>query len=317
MKAGPAIGRALAAAASLGLLGAIVAHVGVGATRPALSRVAAWVPLLGLLEAGVVALNALALAALYRAAGRVPPARPFWRAVYLGNVVAVCLPLGRLIAEGWKAVRLARWSGGPVAAAGAVGLQAAVLLGNAAIALLALVGVALRCGWTWPTLAVGGFALAMTAAGLGISFAGRARLGRWLGARFAFARAQGDAFDAAFVAAARGLWTAAAYESAARLLQLAQVVVILAALGHRVSVVGALATHGLVLTGSALGDMLPAQLGATDALLALAAGRLDLSAPDALALTLCLHGAQVGLALLAGVTALVVPDAPRPAEGTP
>ena len=58
-------------------------------------------------------------------------------------------------------------------------------------------------------------------------------------------------------------------------------------------------------------------IGATDALLGLAAGRLGLSAPDALALTLCLHGAQVGLALLAGVTALALPDAPLPAEGTP
>lgn len=315
MTRGAVIGRALAAVAAVGLLVAVVRAVGVGATLPSLARLAPWMPLLGALEAGVVALDALALAALYRAAGRAAPARPFWRAAFLGNVVSAGLPLGRLLAEGWKAVRLAPRVGGPVAAAGAVGSQAAVLLGNAAIALLALVGVALRCGATWPTLAVGAFALVMSAAGLAVALAGRARLGRWLGARFEFARAQGPAFDDAFAAAWPALGRAAAWETGARLLQLAQVAALLRALGGRAGAVDALAAHGLLLTGAALGDALPGQLGATDALLALSAARLDLAAPDALALTLGLHGAQLGLALLGGAAALALPDDPAPHEG--
>ncbi|TAK32448.1 MAG: hypothetical protein EPO40_02695 [Myxococcaceae bacterium] len=315
MTRGAVIGRAIAALAAVGLLVAIVRAVGVGATLPSLARVAPWLPLLGALEAGVVAFDAIALAALYRAAGRTAPARPFWRAVFLANVVAAGLPLGRLLSEGWKAVRLAPRVGGPVAAAGAVGSQAAVLLGNAAIALVSLAGVALRCGATWPTLAVGGLALVMSAAGLAVALAGRARLGRWLGARFTIARAQGPAFDDAFAAATPALGVAAAWETAARLLQIAQVATLLHALGHPAGAVDALAAHGLVLTGAALGDALPGQLGATDALLALAAVRLDLAAPDALALTLGLHGAQLGLALVGGAAALALSDDPAPHEG--
>jgi hypothetical protein len=72
--------------------------------------------------------------------------------------------------------------------------------------------------------------------------------------------------------------------------------------------VDAVATHGVVLTGSALGDMVPAQLGASDALLTATGGPLGLSPATALALTLALHGTQVGAALLGAALAALVPD---------
>lgn len=305
-----AILRALAVAASAALAVVLVSRAGLGPMRSAILRAGRWSPLLLLLELGIVALNAWALDALYRAAGRRAPARAVWRATYLGNLGAVCLPAGRVLAEGWKAARLSLWTGGPVAASGAVGLQASVLLGNATIALVTLVGVAARCGRSWPTLVVGVFTLAMTLIGGLIVLAGRARLGRWLGDRFTLARVQGAAFDEVFAQAARALPKTVAIEGAARALQLGQVAVLLHALGHTLTWSSALATHGIVLTGAALGDLLPAQIGGPDALLTTAAPQLDLTVPDALTLTLGLHGAQVGAALVGAAFASVWPDTP-------
>lgn len=296
--------RVSAVVASAALLGVALASAGGRATLPALARVAPWLAPVALLEAGAVSLNALALSGLLRAAGGLPPARPLWRAVWLGNVVATCLPLGRLLAEAWKATRLSRYVDGPTAGAGAAGLQIAVLWGNAIAGLLTLPCVARRCGATWPTLAVGAFALAMVAASAALTAVGRAGLGGRLGARFAILRDRGEAFDRSFERAAPSIPRAMACEAGARFLQVGQVALLLRALGRHGGAADALATQGLLLTGAAAGDALPGQLGATDALLTLGARRLDLPVADALALTLSLHGAQIGVALLGGAVAL-------------
>lgn len=303
--------RALSVVASVALLAGLVAVTGAAPMLAALRRVAPSVPTLFLLELAIVALNALALSSLYRASGNPPPRRALWRATFIGNALAATLPFGRLAAEGWKAARLRRWSGGATASASAVGLQSSLLLANAAIALAGLVGVAIRCGRAWPTLAVGGFAGATAMLGGGLLMAGRLRAGRWLGDRMRSVEAHGAAFDAAFERVSRGLPKATGFECLSRALQLAQVAVLVRATGHGAGVINALATHGLVLTGAALGDALPAQVGATDAMLAVAATRLDLPAADALAITFGLHGAQVGLGLLAAAIALAMRDAPE------
>lgn len=312
-----AILRGLAVLVSLSLFVAVVRYAGIGPMGQALLRVAAWLPLLMLLELAIIAFNALALRSLYRAAGADAPSRPFWRAVYLGNTFAVVLPAGRLMTETWKAVRLARYVTGPVSAAGAVGCQAAVLIGNAVIAALSLAGVALRCGMTWPTLAVALFSVGMIGMGGSVFLLGRARLGRWLGARMAMVQGHGPAFDEAFLKSSRVLGTAAFFESCARLCQLTQVALLLYAGGHAMGVIGTLATYGLLLVGSALGDMLPAQLGATDAMLTMAGSHVGLAAAQALAMTTCLHGAQIGGALLGAAVAFIIPEPEPPAPPAP
>lgn len=301
--------RALAALAAVGIVAALVSYVGGAAMLSALRRVAAWLPLLFALEALVVATNGMALGALLRAAGGAP--RRLWPTVYFGHVFAVLLPAGRLVAEGWKAVRIARDTGAGVAAAGAVSLQAAVLLANAVVALVTGVAVVRRCGYSTPTLAVAVFSVAMIALGAAVALAGRARVGQWLGARMAFAREAGPAFDAAYGDASRALGAAVAWECAGRALQLVQIAALRAALGVGAGPVDSLASYGLTLAGAAAGDLLPAQLGATDAALTLAATRVGLTAADALALTLSLHGAQAGLALLAAGVVLMRSDGER------
>lgn len=312
-----AILRGLAVLVSLSLFVAVLRYAGIGPMGQALLRVAGWLPLLMMFELSIIAFNALALRSLYRAAGKDAPSRPFWRAVYLGNTFAVVLPAGRLMTETWKAVRLARYVTGPVSAAGAVGCQAAVLMGNAIIAGLSLTGVALRCGMTWPTLAVALFSLGMIGMGGSVFLLGRARLGRWLGTRMAMAQGHGPAFDEAFLMTSRALGTATFFEACARLCQLIQVAILLYAGGQALGVVGTLATYGLLLVGSALGDFLPAQLGATDVMLTIAGSHVGLAAAQALAMTTCLHGAQIGGALLGAAVAFVVPDDPAPPAAAP
>lgn len=295
--------RALAALVAVALVAALVAYTGRGAMLAALSRVAAWLPLLLALEAAVVATNGFALRALLRRAGGNPTR--YWSVVYFGHVFAVLLPAGRLVAEGWKALRIARETGAGVASAGAVALQAAVLLANAVVALVTFSAVAHRCGRTLPTLVVGVFSLGMIALGAAVALAGRARVGQWLGARMTFAREAGPAFDRAYGDTSRALGAAVGYECLGRAAQLAQVMVLRYALGVGAGVEDTLASYGLMLAGAAAGDLLPAQLGATDAALTLAAPRVGLTAADALALTLSLHGAQAGLALLAAGVVLM------------
>jgi Lysylphosphatidylglycerol synthase TM region len=306
--------RGVAALASVGLLAALVVATGAAPMIDALRRVAPSVPSLVAIELAVVALNALALSALYRASGAPPPRRALWRATFLANALAATLPFGRLVAEAWKAARLRRWSGAHTASAAAVGLQSSLLLANAAIAVAGLVGVSLRCGRAWPTLAVGGLAVASTLLGGGLVAAGRLRAGRWLGDRMRAAAAHGPLFDAAFARVYGGIASATSFECAARALQLAQVTILLRATGHAAGLVDALATHGVVLTGAALGDALPAQVGATDAMLAVAATQLGLPTADALAITFGLHGAQVCAGLAGAALAMIQHDAPTADE---
>lgn len=302
---------------SIALFVAVLSYAGIGPMGRALLRVAHVLPLVLLLELLIIAANAQALRTLYRAAAStdgaplpIPP-RVFWRTVYLGNIFTF-LPAGRLITEGWKAVRLSRYIGAANAAAGAVGCQAAVLLGNAFIAALTLVAVALRCGATWPTAAVALFSVGMLGMGGSVLILRTVRLGRFLGARMSSVEAHGEQFDQAFVRAARSLWTAAGFESLARVVQLVQVGILLWAASQHVGVIGTLATYGLVLVGAALGDMLPAQVGATDAMLTIAAQHVGLSVGEALAMTVCLHGAQVGGTLFGSAIAFLVPTPPLP-----
>lgn len=295
--------RGIGAAIAVGTLALVWRTVGGDATFAALRRARGALPWVLLLECGIVAVNGLALRALYRAAGRPAPEGALWRAVLIGHLAAVTLPAGRLIAEGWKASRMAPHTGAPVAAASAVGLQAAALYANAVAAVVTVVAVLLRCGWTAPTFAVMAFGVGMIGLATGLAVSGRVELGRRLGGRMAAVREAGPAFDSAFNTVASRLPAAVAWESLGRAMQCLQLLLLRDALGAAVGAVDAIATYGLLLTGAALGDLLPAQLGATDAALALGARALGMVPADGLALTLCLHAAQVlaaaGLALAA------------------
>lgn len=292
--------RGLGALLALSILALVWKSVGGAATLDSLRRARAALPWVLLLEGLVVAVNGMALRALYLAAKRPAPPRSLWRAVLVGHLAAVTLPAGRLLAEGWKASQIAPHTGAPVAAAAAVALQAAALYANAVAACVTTLAVYLRCGWSAPTFAVMVFGVGMVALASALALAGRAALGRRLGGRMEAVREAGPAFDRALGEVSRSLPLATAWEVLGRAMQCAQLVLLRDVLGAAVGAIDGLATYGLLLTGAAVGDLLPAQLGATDAALALGARSLGMLPADGLALTLSLHAAQIiGAALLA------------------
>jgi len=85
--------------------------------------------------------------------------------------------------------------------------------------------------------------------------------------------------------------------------QVVQCGVALAAIGQVAEPLRVLVVRGALILGSAVGDFIPGQLGATEATLVLGAGTLGLTAASAATLALLIHTAQIALGLLcAGLT---------------
>jgi len=270
-------------------------------------------PALAALEALMLACSTLALRALYGAsAGRLSP-RQWLQAGAAGYAVGLVLPLGRSSAEATRAILLGRTVGGPRAAVAAVQMQGVTLLSNAAfvvpatLAALALLGP----GTTALLILANGVVAAVLGASI-LLVRHRARPGRWLGAVIRRLQHFGVEFDAASGASRGDLLRAGAWECVARLAQAFQCWVALAAIGQSAGPVRALVTRGLLMVGSALGDVLPAQLGATEATLVVGAGALGLTAASAAALALLVHGAQLALGGLCTAVALALPPVTQP-----
>ena len=279
--------------------------LGLGASAHAL-------PALAALEGAMLACSVLALRALYGQSSARVSARQWTQAAAAGYAVGLVVPMGRSAAEATRAVLLGRSVGGPRAAVAAVQMQGVTLISNAlfvapaTLAALALVGPALM-----PLLVFLNGLVAALLGGSILLLRQRGRPGRWLGAAVRRLQRFGIAFDAAEGASRGDLLRALAWECLARLTQAAQCWVALQALGQSVGPVRALATRGVLMVGSALGDLLPAQLGATEATLVVGAGALGLTAAIAASLALAVHVGQLILGLLCTGVALAVPGTLR------
>jgi len=281
---------------------------GLGGSLHALPAVAAF-------ELAVLGCRTLALRALYGSdAARVAP-RQWVRAGALGYAVGTVLPIGRASAEASRALFLGRTVGGARAAVAAVQMQGVALLANAFFTLftlavaLKLVGLgtisALLLANTLVTLVLGMGILAVRE---------RARPGRLLGLFTARGREFGRAFDATLGASGRGILASLAWETGARVFQLLQCAVALAAVGRLSGPGKTVLANGLLMLGGAIGDLIPAQLGVTEATLAMGAAAVGLTAATAATVALLIHGAQLALALLCGSLALATPGLTRPAS---
>src|SRR5215813_8117065 len=111
----------------------------------------------------------------------------------------------------------------------------------------------------------------------------------------------------------RDFLRAGAWECVARLAQAVQCWVALGAIGQSAGPLRALVARGVLMVGSALGDVLPAQLGATEATLVVGAQALALTAASAASLALLIHGAQLALGLVCTPVALALPADIQPA----
>jgi uncharacterized membrane protein YbhN (UPF0104 family) len=235
---------------------------------------------------------------------RLPRVR-FVRAQLLALCFDVILPAGRAAAESSKAVLYARDLGWPLAAAVGTALQLAVLAANA---LWVLVAYALSGVFALPSAIRAGLAIyaaCISALVVGVMLFAAAPGVRALCERIPVLHAALSRFSEILIGARARLCLCVCAQLASRVLQALQLWAAAEALGASPSAAQALVTQAVYLVGAALGELVPAQLGTTDAAFVLAAPALGLSAAAALSATLALHAVQLTVALFAGLGALV------------
>lgn len=290
------------AAAGVAVIVYFVATVDVARLGGELARVAPWLPVLLALEGARIAVETAGTRALYADAVRLP-----WRAALRAHVVgyglAFYMPAGRAAAEAVKAVMLAPRSTPARAAAVAAANQALALLGLAIAALVCALGARALDA---PQLVASLLVVAAVTGGLGagVRVATLRMRGGWVRR---FAPRIATVVDDARAEIPRWLPLAplAAF-LASRALQLAGIAVLLGALAAQVTLAGALAANGVGLVGASLGDLVPGQLGATDATFSISAGLVGLTPEAALAIALAVHAVQLAWLAIALVMELII-----------
>jgi hypothetical protein len=198
----------------------------------------------------------------------------------------------------------------------ALQMQALTLLSTAVFALPILVATLL---FLPPGLMAGFIVLnAVITASVGVALLvlrQRANPGRRLGGLFNRLESFGAAFDAAAGASRGELLRSLAGETGGRIPQVLQCAVALAAIGQPSGLLRVMVTRGALMVGSAIGDILPGQFGATEATLVAGAAALGLTAASAASLALLVHGAQIALGLLCAALSFALPGGRRAAAG--
>lgn len=278
--------------------------VGVGEVAATLLAALPVLPLLITLEGSRIPVEALATRVLLgEARDRVPP-RVLFTAQFFWYALTVAMPGGRPVAEAWKATRLAPYCGSARAAAVAAACQASSFAGDALIASASAVCCYLIAGPTLLTYLITLIAaLAVLAAVLLAALSRSDAVARLVG-KIPRLRSASTAFREA----AR---TQSMFDPRAVLLMLLarglQVALFACALGVTISVTPfalALVLQALNMLGSLAGDLVPAQLGTTDAAFALAAGPLSAQPATMAAIAILFHAAQLAWVFFAGLAAL-------------
>ncbi|WP_437666980.1 lysylphosphatidylglycerol synthase domain-containing protein [Sorangium sp. So ce1182] len=293
---------AVLGAFGLAALGVLIRHVGAAEMLAAVTRAAPFLPILVALEAARVGCEALATGALCPRRS-VPPVE-LLRIHVVSYPVMALMPAGRAAGEAVKAALLSPHVGAPRAAAIAAANQSLALLSAAPLSLLAALAI-WRIGGGASALALGVLAHAalLVASGLGVAFAARQRAAfAWLARRFASAGHAAAAFQEAVREHAPVPARPFAACAAGRAIQAAQYAVLLAAVGAGTGPIRALAAYGVGAVGTAVGDLIPGQVGATDGAFTLAAPLLGLTASSAIAISVLVHLLQAAFAL-AGIAA--------------
>ena len=281
-------------------------NLGDGEVLRGLWSLSSFLPLLVLLELGRLGCEVLGTRALLTAAdARVPPLC-LLRGQLIAQALDVVMPAGRTAAEAAKATVYARHLGLPQAAAIATLLQLAVLVANAC---WAIAGYVASVGSSLPRalrLALLGFAAATSCLVLGIAVFACSPAARKLFARVRFLEVSLQRFAALLRSAPRALMNAVFAQLLGRSLQAAQLVVLGYALGAEPGLARAAIMQAVYLVGAASGELVPAQLGTTDAAFVLAAPAFGLTQSAAFSASLMLHAVQLLSGALACLAAFLL-----------
>jgi hypothetical protein len=277
--------------------------------REAAHRLAGWLPLVFALEGARIAAEAMGTRALYGLSRDRLPTGALLRAHVIGYSLAFYMPAGRTTAEAVKATMLARWATPARAAAVAAANQSLALLGLAIAALACLAGAALLPGTERLIGALATIAAVTGGLAIAIRIAALYARGRWLQR---FAPKLGSLLDEVRLEIPRLVPPVPlAMFVVSRALQLVSIAVLLLALGADVSIATVLATGGINLVGATLGDMVPGQLGATDATFTMSASVVGLTAASGLSMALAIHVVQMTWMALGLVLELAIRIAAR------
>jgi hypothetical protein len=305
-------------ALGLGSVVALVHLAGAHEIARVVGRCAPAIPLLLLVEAARIALEARAVRDLYRALGAEVPLPALGRAHLVGYAMTTVLPAGRAVAEGYVATALVRFaSPGRAAAAGTLN-HALAMAANASVAALCFAACFMATGLSKLTVAIGLHTLFVGALALVLPVVARSRRA-YAAATRAIRAVVGETRAERLT---RGLeamgdasrlhlgvpWGALGAHLVARGLQTVGIAALLATIaGVRGTSALRLGLFGQAvhLVGTSAGDLVPLQLGATDVGFALAAPALGMTVADAVAAALVLHGIHLAWSVVGALVPLV------------
>lgn len=308
---GRKIARLVALVIGLALAVHFLRSAGISATLEVMRDAGPWVPVLVLLQAAIVVLEAIGLRSLLVGTARVrDDPMPSWRAWVRGTLVgftwSVVLPAGRAAGEAIRATVLAEEIGAARAAGAAARQQACSLVGTATACLVCAVVAFFGVGSRTLGLLLLANALVVaflaSAVFLVVTRVGSSgRLHRWLSK---IVDSPHDSIAPSRAATVR----AALYCTAGRLVQALQCAVAITAIGLHSTVVAAFVTQGVQVLGASAGDLVPGQIGVVEGMYTAFARALGVAdAPArALSLSLLLRAANLGLAAIAAVGGILL-----------
>jgi hypothetical protein len=262
----------------------------VSASLFSLGRIWPWILLL---ELARVSCEVLTTHSLLGSAGAQLPWLRLWRGQLLGQACDVFMPLGRTSAEAAKAVLYAGHVGAPVAGAVATTMQLAVLAANCSWVIASYVpsrtlgvNATIRAGLLTYTAATLSLVLAV------VLFAA-APWARRASARLPLLHASLERLAQLLLSTPKALLVAVTSQLFGRVLQASQLALIAATLGAHITPSHMYTLEAVYMVGAALGELVPAQVGTTDAALVVAAPALGLSAVAAFSAILALRAVQM------------------------
>ncbi|HTL11034.1 MAG TPA: lysylphosphatidylglycerol synthase domain-containing protein [Bdellovibrionota bacterium] len=284
----------LAAAVGVGGVVLLVHHTGLARVMETIRGSATYFPWIFLLEGSILACTVAALRSLYGDVRKKIPVGAYIRAGLVGYAVMGLVPAGRAIAEATRAALLSKHVTAGRAAVAAARLQAVSLLANSAISAVGSIAVFSVAGRSLALWLILGNMTLTGGLGMVLLLAGRhSGVGSWLGRKLPRLERGGSEFDTHFASGDLIPGRALAFEFLGRILQVLQNSVLVLAVGGVFGVTPALCSESLHLVGAAAGDLIPAQLGATEAAFQHLASTLGLQPAQALSIALLAHLAQV------------------------
>lgn len=225
------------------------------------------------------------------------PALKLLRGQSLAHACNKIMPAGRAIGEGLKAAVLAPAIGTPSAIGVGAALQIMTVLVNGGFALAAGVAAALVLAAPKEAWVMTGYGMLSMLVGVGIVLSLRSP---WLSGQLSRFKLTASLRGPFAEAVARGTGFglgAITWHAASKLAQVAQLAVLLAASGVVEGLAArAVLAEGIQIVGAAAGDLVPAQVGATEGAFTLLADALAVSAQSALSVAVVLHGTQLTFA---------------------